>query len=363
MNITFLIGNGFDLNLGMKTQYTDFIEYYIQNDDFDFESEFDFFFGDTPIKKFKRDLDKNKMLWSAAELAFGEYTNEFKCNENELKNFLSCHEDFCEKLGEYLDKEQNKVNNLMDDKIIQNNFIDCIRNFYNGFRLGQQEQIKNYIEKIGGGFVYNFVSFNYTTTLDKLYDISKKKEDALGNRVYGNVKYKNKIGEIMHVHGYTDRDMVLGVNDDSQLKNLELFDGYYPEYKAQLIKKETNEMNEQQIDSKVHNLLLISDIIYIYGMSIGETDAIWWQRICEILKKSTSKRIIIHCYDAPTEKLLRTQYRVYEREMKKTFLNYSKMSDEDKQAILPRIHIDSSNIFLKLHNIFNEPIENIIMSQ
>lgn len=28
MNILFLIGNGFDINLGMQTRYTDFYKYY-----------------------------------------------------------------------------------------------------------------------------------------------------------------------------------------------------------------------------------------------------------------------------------------------------------------------------------------------
>ena len=30
MNITFLIGNGFDLNLGLATAYSDFVKYYTQ---------------------------------------------------------------------------------------------------------------------------------------------------------------------------------------------------------------------------------------------------------------------------------------------------------------------------------------------
>lgn len=32
MNITFLIGNGFDLNLKLNTRYSDFYKYYIKND-------------------------------------------------------------------------------------------------------------------------------------------------------------------------------------------------------------------------------------------------------------------------------------------------------------------------------------------
>lgn len=30
MNVTYIIGNGFDLNLGLKTGYQDFYDYYIE---------------------------------------------------------------------------------------------------------------------------------------------------------------------------------------------------------------------------------------------------------------------------------------------------------------------------------------------
>lgn len=32
MNITFLIGNGFDINLGLKTRYVDFYDFYLVYD-------------------------------------------------------------------------------------------------------------------------------------------------------------------------------------------------------------------------------------------------------------------------------------------------------------------------------------------
>jgi hypothetical protein len=40
MNILFLIGNGFDLNLGMKTRYVDFYNYYISNTSLNFKQQF-----------------------------------------------------------------------------------------------------------------------------------------------------------------------------------------------------------------------------------------------------------------------------------------------------------------------------------
>ena len=74
MNITFLIGNGFDLNLGLDTRYTDFLAEYLQDNSQDNEE----------IKSFKADIrkqqcgnsDTSENLWANAELAFGRYTDD-----------------------------------------------------------------------------------------------------------------------------------------------------------------------------------------------------------------------------------------------------------------------------------------------
>ena len=46
----------------------------------------------------------------------------------------------------------------------------------------------------------------------------RENSGILGVRRNDGKIYPNRIGEIIHVHGYTDRDMVLGVNDVSQIK-------------------------------------------------------------------------------------------------------------------------------------------------
>ena len=46
MNITFLIGNGFDLGFGINTSYSSFLDYYLQIDT-----------SDTDIKIFKERID------------------------------------------------------------------------------------------------------------------------------------------------------------------------------------------------------------------------------------------------------------------------------------------------------------------
>lgn len=99
MNITFMIGNGFDLNLGLSTRYLDFINVYrnIQEQD------------NAIIEKFKEEIIESDIpLWSNAELAFGKQTSLL--NENfTVVDYCRCHSHFCRSLANYLREEQKKL--------------------------------------------------------------------------------------------------------------------------------------------------------------------------------------------------------------------------------------------------------------
>ena len=99
MNITFMIGNGFDINLGLSTKYTDFINVYRKIQDQDNEL----------IRKFKKEIIECDLpLWSNAELAFGKQTSLL--NESfTVEDYCSCHSHFCRSLANYLREEQKKL--------------------------------------------------------------------------------------------------------------------------------------------------------------------------------------------------------------------------------------------------------------
>ncbi len=89
MNVTFLVGNGFDIGLGLKTRYSDFYEEYCKADKADSEA----------ITKFKRTLrewqnNKSKKIidWSDFEFAFGQYAKQFAPEDSHL--YLECFEHF-----------------------------------------------------------------------------------------------------------------------------------------------------------------------------------------------------------------------------------------------------------------------------
>ena len=119
-------------------------------------------------------------------------------------------------------------------------------------------------------------------------------------------------------------------------------------------KRLTNKINEQRVDEKTVEILEQSDFIYIYGMSIGSTDAIWWQRICNLMMEKSSLQIVIHQYDAPDITLFRRNYVKYERKIKTHFLSFLSNKDIDVSSLINRIHITKANIFEGISKIADD---------
>ena len=107
-------------------------------------------------------------------------------------------------------------------------------------------------------------------------------------------------------------------------------------------------MNGANMDAKCEKVIKESHLIYIYGMSIGATDALWWKRIVDLLKICENAQVIIRVHDAPEKRLLKRRFLTYCDKKKKEFLSYDKSGKGVPADVLNRIHIDSSNIFEKL---------------
>ena len=86
MNITFMIGNGFDLGLGMKSSFKDFFAEYHKNSANKDES----------IKQLSEHISADEDTWSYFEKQLGEYTVEFDCDT--VKNLYAQIKDFTDEL-------------------------------------------------------------------------------------------------------------------------------------------------------------------------------------------------------------------------------------------------------------------------
>lgn len=342
MNVTFLIGNGFDLNLGLATQYPDFLKEYLVDQPKDNDE----------IKRFKEDIRKRDAedqannvdrLWSNAELAFGSYTGDVAAQGKTVDTYFERYDDFCWRLAQYLQKQKLRfcTNGRGQD------FIDSIQDFHAGLTETQKVVIDKAEAGINGGYVFDFIIFNYTEIIDEIIKDIKESKLKFGNRVMGSTNYVNSIGRVIHVHGTTAQNMIFGVNDESQVAGMELFEGMSPNYLNSLIKQKTNQGNEARIDEKTLDIINSSSCFYIYGMSIGATDAIWWQRIIKRMKEASAVHTYIYGYDAPKETLIQRKRWFYNDEKKEQLLSFS---SEQTSGLTERIHVVSDDIFEVFRN-------------
>ena len=107
----------------------------------------------------------------------------------------------------------------------------------------------------------------------------------------GTIARNDYIGEIIHIHGTVNKEMILGVNDESQIKNDLLKKNN--EFLDTFVKIRMNKEIGQQKTESVKNLISKSHIICIFGMSLGDTDKIWWEEIVKWLNRDGTNKIII----------------------------------------------------------------------
>ncbi len=229
-----IIGNGFDLNLGLKTSYNDFIE----SDDF------------------KRLLNKN---YFAQHLQSKYDLEKWIDIENELKNY-------------------SKRNSGISES-----FRDFEDNFYE-----LSESLKSYLRKINyeeidknshGYNLIKFLSNQKTTILD--YNYTKSLEI-----IFENLDKKEKIKDIIKVHGSIEDNIIFGVEDNAQIKDKHVF-----------LRKAFNE-NFKAINT--NNLLKASNQIFIFGHSLGKTDHMYFSDFFSELgmshTRNSGKKLYLYHY-------------------------------------------------------------------
>lgn len=177
--------------------------------------------------------------------------------------------------------------------------------------------------------VFNFITYNYTDTLDQCLELVQKKQGILGAHKYGNTVHNHAVGTIHHVHGTVNAQMVFGVNDKSQIAKPDSFNCENGDlYEELLIKQQANQGYQENADAKAKKLLQDSHILYIYGMSIGATDKLWWERVCAWLAAYPDRHVILFCYDMPEEGIIDTDRKIAGRKARHTITQYAQLDDQ-----------------------------------
>ena len=134
-NITFVLGNGFDINLGMKTRYADiYAEYIKTNPTSEIVSKF--------VDSLKKDKSHKYKLWSDFELGMGKYAKEF-ASEDE---FIECIRDFKSFMVKYLREEQSRYAEQWNDKYpYLLKYVEFFKNSVQNYYTSLTPNAKHYV--------------------------------------------------------------------------------------------------------------------------------------------------------------------------------------------------------------------------
>jgi len=323
MKILYLIGNGFDLNLGMATSYRDFYQYYTSVKTLN-----------PLVQKLKNEIDSNIENWSDLELALGKYTT----NLESTQEFNEVFEDIEDKLGDYLELIESSFDfSQFDGKKLYKYFVfpenslpqadkNILTDFKHKWRNTQWDM--------------NLITFNYTRSLEKLLDYSGQPINV--KDYYKQINNPVILHRIEHVHGFYNERMVMGVNDVSQITNNDFHENQ--DVLETLVKSMCNQAQKHTIDNWCKSQIANANLICIFGSSIGDTDNLWWELIGEQLKLDC--RLIIFEKGESIPPRRPQKGKIAERRKKQYFLDKTKLKPQEREQVEKNIFIGiNTNMF------------------
>ena len=323
MKITFLIGNGFDLNLGLRTTYKAFYKNYIESLDrktvnnnilykyisqdiedwVDFETRLGLF-------TFPRESNEKKNLIKQAK----GLSNDNNYIENEVdteisaEKLLSALTDFRKDFRKYLTLESKRLSDYDTgvSEVLLNGLVNFANDYDDNEKINIYSIMNSHVRRYSDSkkmnilpIDYSFLTFNYTEFLEigkkgiNVEELNKKITQIFANENYNSFKITAKIEQIYHVHSKLSGGMFLGVDNKQQLDSKR----FNNKQLTSLIKPLSNEKFNNNITEIADKELFSSNIIVIYGTALGITDLTWWKKIITFLKKNHSNIILIHKFD------------------------------------------------------------------
>lgn len=349
LNITFLIGNGFDISLGIQSSYAKFYEWYCDKPSI---------VGHITAfrKNIKDDVNSNvpdeDKTWADFEVGLGKYTTNF--DKKTVEQYLSCLEDAQENIVEYLNEQKSKLDLNSFTEESYSSFKKSISNFWEEVADLEKPDINNSINEIRNeNRIISFLTFNYTDTLEQI--LERFPDDSIETWRYGGSTYSYRMNrDVIHLHGTTEHFPVLGVNDDNQIEKKELLDT--PQFREFLLKPENVRALGEVWHQKAETQLAQSRFVCVLGSSLGKTDAKWWIKLVDWLRKDPNRHIILYWFEKNISNNISSIRRLRcKNQAKELLLSYSNILPKEAESLKNRIHVViNTQKFLKLEKKIEE---------
>lgn len=279
VNVTFLIGNGFDIRCGIKSKYTDTYVPYTRSPS-----------KTTKIYLFKSHLASNIDSWADFEMEMSNYATQFP-NED---SFIECLRDYTSFLDRYLQEQENEFINLVSNDYIRSNLLSEISKSLRMFYLCVRPNDTSLIERllfVNKPIKLNFISFNYTKTLDRMIDdVFSTANHSILPTGKGYSTFTK--GKTVHIHGTLSQDITLGIDNEKQLGNLPYT--LTDRGRRSFIKPVFNENYDLTRISDTKSIISSSSVICIFGVKLGESDASWRKELAEWILRDKNHHLIVY---------------------------------------------------------------------
>lgn len=350
MNITFLIGNGFDVGVGMRSKFKDFFPIYeVKSKD-----------KDDRIKMLSEEIKGDYETWADFESALGRYTLKF--TRETQKDYLDQLKDFEGEFIDYLKSQEDQLS-FDSDRTISEQTINALCRYYDNGNLAPESKttiMGVYSAHSSDQHLYNFVNFNYTEILEKC--LQTIPQGIVCKRKNNGSEKADKIGRIVHVHGKSNLHPIIGLNDVGQIENKELAgDQRFTRY---IVKPSLNQLLRYGNDHTATEIINQSKIICVYGMSLGVTDKKWWHNILVWLNGANDRQLVIFDYDDKYSQSNQFSWLEKEDSIVDKLSQYT--SAVDVERMRSRIHIAvHKNIFAmdlanKKREVYEQAVEKVL---
>ena len=314
MRYVIMIGNGFDIGLGLRTAYSDFIDEYKNSSAINSEI--------SDGKKSAEDILKahirrDPQTWADAEKAFAElrFSEMFKGCENTKRSILDVFASFTAALNNYLEKQEHscELNGISRDVPVLF-FQHIMQSVFMGMPECLRGQELNRLGDINGaqyGINYcSFINFNYTGTFDKLLGINIDGiHGTAGHYSFGQRAFRVEILDrtttfvperLVHVHGSNKaRNSIFGVSDSRQITDVSARE--MAETIGFLVKDCADREKAAGNYDLTADILNEADRVVLFGLSIGNSDKYWWRLLMERVRKVEDFRVFIFPYSKRPE--------------------------------------------------------------
>lgn len=336
MQVTFLIGNGFDLACGLKTKYEHVYEKYCIQPS-----------RNETIQNFKEQIrqetlleeipnNKNGINWSDFEMALPKFGKQI----NDFDKFQECVLDFLSYLEDYLREEENKINVDSHKNALSEKMQRYIYYFYDFCLQDSKSVLKRIVEETADNVVCNFITFNYTNTLEKCLS-------SINKRIRKRNPYEYIYKDPIHIHRELYNGIILGLDKEELYKDIPCPD--IRRLKNLIDKIHINE-RYSDITTNVVNILKASRVIVIFGWSMGESDSFWVETLKKLILENTNLHLVyVPYYKEGLNRRYRNQALDREDEQKDIILNKFDIPEENRN----RVHIVTDTEYMNLKFLVN----------